>query len=245
MSIDPRPISALDTIRYHGWLHYVSGELREAVLARCRAHTAAAGDVVFRMEEPSDGVYGVVRGAFRYEVAPIERGPHLVHTFTAGTWVGEAEVFRGRSRIGTLIALRESEYLHLPLSQIDQLAKSGHEIWRGLGMLAGSHVELAIVAIDDLTIRPPMERISAVLLRLAGARLSDIPDDPTPQVKITQSDLARLANTSRSTVVRFLDDMESAGLVESRYGQITLLDCGVIRKRLADAETTVSRKTAI
>ena len=93
MSIDPHPLSALDTIRYHGWLHYVSDELREAVLARCRVHTAAAGDVVFRMEEPSDGVYGVVRGAFRYEVAPIERGPHLVHTFTAGTWVGRGRGF--------------------------------------------------------------------------------------------------------------------------------------------------------
>jgi CRP-like cAMP-binding protein len=234
MEIKPRPLSTLDTIRYHGWLNYISEELRQAVLERCHVRSAAAGDIIFRIGDPSDGVYGVVSGAFAFEVAPIERGPQLVHAFTAGTWVGEAEIFTNRARLGTLVALRASEYLFLSLAHIEQLAESGLDIWRGLGALAGSHVELALVAIDDLTIRPPKERIAAILLRFAGARLSDVPDDPIPVVKITQTDLAKIANTSRSTVVRVLGKFEAAGSIEPRYGSITLLDCQALRDGLAD-----------
>jgi CRP-like cAMP-binding protein len=235
MKIEPRPLSTLDTIRYHGWLNYISDELRQAVLDRCPVRSAAAGDIVFRIHDPSDGVYGVVSGAFAFEVAPAERGPQLVHTFTAGTWVGEAEIFTNRARLGTLVALRSSEYLHLPMALIEQLATEGINIWRGLGALAGLYVELALTAIDDLTIRPPKERVAAILLRLAGARLSDVPDDPTPTVRITQADLAKIANTSRSTIVRVLAEFDANGCIENRYGNVKLVDCRALREMLADA----------
>lgn len=236
MTIKSRPLSTLDTVRYHGWLQFVSGELREAVLDRCKFHNAATGDVVYRINDPADGVYGVVRGAFAFEAAPNERGPQLVHAFTAGSWVGEAAVFNDRPRLGTLIALRDSQYLHLPLAEIERLDRRGLSIWRGLGILAGAHAELALVAIDDLTIRPPVERIAAILLRFAGARLADIPDDPTPMVDITQAALAKIGNTSRATVARQLKKLEADGALEAHYGHIKLINCGAIRRMLSDSD---------
>jgi CRP/FNR family cyclic AMP-dependent transcriptional regulator len=243
MPILKRPLSRIDATRFHGWLRDVSQELRDAILMRCRKQTAVAGDVLYHIGDPPDGIYHVVSGAFSFEAAPVERGPQLVQSFTAGTWFGEAELFDQRPRLGSMITSRESEYLHLPLARIEQLAKAGFEIWRALGVLAGAHIELALVAIDDLTIRPPRERIAAILLRMAGARLSDVPDDPKPEVGITQADLAKIANTSRSTVARHLNELESQGVLTCRYGRIVLLDCHAIRALLAGTENLFLDRT--
>jgi CRP/FNR family cyclic AMP-dependent transcriptional regulator len=232
-------LSPLDAMRFHGWLHNVSQELRDAILAHCRKQTAAAGDVLYHIGDPPDGIYRVVNGAFFFEAGPVERGPQLVQSFTAGTWFGEAEIFNHRPRLGTMIASRPSSYLHLPLTQIEQFHQAGYEIWRALGVLAGAHIELALVAIDDLTIRPPRERIAAILLRMAGARLSDIPDDPEPELTITQADLAKIANTSRSTVARHLNELEADGLLTCSYGRISLLDGRALRELLAGADDPV------
>lgn len=242
-SIVRHEFSRLDAIRYHGWLHAVPEELRRAILTRCHQKTAAAGDVIYRMGDPPEGLYGVVSGAFYFESAPVERGPQLVHSWTAGTWCGEAEIFNPRPRLGTMVAARESEYVHLPLAQIEKLHEAGFEIWRAIGVLAGAHLELALVVIDDLTIRPPRERIAAVLLRLAGARLSDVPDAPEPDMRMTQADLAKIANTSRSTVARHLNELEAEGVLRCRYGRITLLDCRAIRALLAGTDELDSDKS--
>ena len=108
------------------------------------------------------------------------------------------------------------------------------EAWRWIGLLCGQHLIVALGVVDDASIRDPAQRIAALLLRLADVRDSDHAHDPTPQLDITQEDLAHLATVSRATVATHLADLERVGLIDRTYGRLTLLNPTKLRNRVND-----------
>lgn len=220
-------------LRRRGWLSGTPPRFADALLARCQMGSAERGAAVYRIGAPYDGLRGIVSGGFAFEIAPYERGPNLAHVFRPGFWFGEAESFDARPQIATIVATRDSTFLHLTLSELRALVAEEPETWRWIGQLGGQHLDLALGIIDDHMLRDPGERITALLLRLAGARKADTPHDPRPEIDVTQSDLAQLATVSRATVVDKLQALENDGLIARNYGCVTLLDPGAMRARLA------------
>ena len=58
-------------------------------------------------------------------------------------------------------------------------------------------------------------------------------EDPRPEIDVTQSDLAHLANLSRAAVVKQLQALEREGQITRSYGCVTLLDPAAMRARMA------------
>ena len=220
-------------LKRRGWLSGTPARFADALLARCRLAAAERGEAVYRIGAPYDGLFGIVSGGFAFEIAPYERGPNLAHFFRPGFWFGEAESFDARPQIATIVATRRSRLLHLPLHELRDLAAEEPETWRWVGQLCGQHVVLALGVIDDQMLREPGDRITALLLRLADIRQADNPEDPRPEIDVTQSDLAHLANLSRAAVVKQLQALEREGQITRSYGCVTLLDPAAMRARMA------------
>ncbi|MFD0979675.1 Crp/Fnr family transcriptional regulator [Tropicimonas aquimaris] len=220
-------------LKRRGWLSGTPSRFADALLARCQLRSAERGVAVYRIGAPYDGLYGVVSGGFAFEIAPYERGPSLAHFFRPGFWFGEAEIFDARPQIATIVATRDSTLVHLSLSELRGLIAEEPETWRWIGQLCGQHLELTLGVVDDQMLRDPGERITAILLRLADVRQADNPEDPNPEIDVTQSDLAQLANLSRAAVVSKLQALEREGRIARSYGRVTLLDTGAMRSRLA------------
>lgn len=220
-------------LKRQGWLRDTPPRFADALLARCRLGSVQRGEAVYRIGAPYDGLYGVVSGGFAFEIAPHERGPNLAHFFRPDFWFGDTESFDARPRIATIVATRDSTFLHLGASELRGLVAEDGETWRWIGLLCGQHVELALGVIDDHMLRDAGERIIALLLRLADARHRDRPEDPRPEIDVTQGDLAQLATLARSTVVERLQVLEREGLIARTYGGVTLLDPAAMRGRLS------------
>ena len=221
-----------------GWLAEVPADFAGHVLSKCRLSILEKGASVYRVGEPPDGLYGLAKGTCAMEMAPNESGPNPLHIARPGTWFGEAALFpnRERRRLVTVIATQTSHCLYLPTSELENIAESDPNTWRWLGLLAAMHFRNAIGALDDLAIRRPQQRIAAILLRLANARLVDNPLDPTPVLDLTQKDLAQLSNLSRAAVGAHIEEMRQDGLINSSYGQLTILDAARLRARVMDEE---------
>ncbi len=218
-----------------GWLSTTPAAFGEAVLAACIFRTYRRGEVIYHQGDPAGGLYGVARGVLAVESAPYGRGPSIVHFFRPLSWTGSGAALSGQPRVVGLTAASPAVVAHLPLSSLESIAAIDPQAWRWVGLLILRDLELAIGVVDDLTIREADRRLAAVLLRLAGVRGADNPDEPEPEIPASQADLAAMAGLSRATAAAILARLEEEGSVVRGYRRISLLQPGRLRSRV-DAE---------
>jgi CRP/FNR family cyclic AMP-dependent transcriptional regulator len=79
-------------------------------------------------------------------------------------------------------------------------------------------------------IRSSSARIAAVLVRLCGARLGQTDEAVSLEIDVTQSQLAQMANLSRSAVGSHLEEMEQIGIIRRGYGRMRVTDIDALRE---------------
>ncbi len=217
-----------------GWLSTTPAAFTEAVLAACIFRTYRRGEVIYHQGDPAGGLYGVACGVLAVESAPCGRGLSIVHFFRPLSWTGSGAALSGQPRVVGLTAASPAVVAHLPLPPLESIAAIDPQAWRWVGLLILRDLKLAIGVVDDLTIREADRRLAAVLLRLAGVRCADNPDEPEPELEIpaSQADLAAMAGLSRATAAAILARLEAEGTVVRGYRCISLLQPGRLRSRV-------------
>jgi CRP-like cAMP-binding protein len=214
-----------------GWLSLVPPGFREAVLAKSHVRSFARGDAVYRLDDPPGGLFGLASGGITLEIAPETRSPYIAHFMRPGMWFGAAALLTGQRRRVGITATRPSVLLHFHANDFAALASQDGEAWRWLSLIPLLNSDLAISVCDDLMIRDPKHRATAILLRLAGCR-ADAPavDDPT-ELDLTHDELATMTNLSRTTIGSLLRDYENKGWIEQSYRCITICNPAALRER--------------
>jgi CRP/FNR family transcriptional regulator len=149
-------------------------------------------------------------------------------TLGAGDIFGELAMLDGEARSASVETLTDSELLALPAVDMRRLL--------------ADHPEISVKLIGALTrrLRETNERVArqsfqTVPSRVAGVLTQLISDDGGSgdgqriTIRMTQSDLAQLAGTSRESVSRFLATLERAGVVRVGRGRVTVLEPGRLR----------------
>lgn len=112
--------------------------------------------------------------------------------------------------------------LAIEIAAFRRVAARTPDLWRHLALLALENAGRAIGLAQDLMLRGSRERLAALLARLAGLRDAHPPSSPI--VDATQSELAAIANLSRSVVSALLLDMERDGVVRLRRAGVEIVD---------------------
>lgn len=218
------------------WLRDFPEDLRETLLASARLLPSFdRGQRVYNVGDRPNGIFGVVSGCFGFEVAPQEEGPQLIHQLRPGIWFGELAHVLERPRLAAVYATRPSQCMWVPAQALDNLLHSDPRLWKYVALALANATVFAFTAINDLIGRSPMRRVAAALLRVAGYR-DDFPlEEDVVELDLTHSNLALLSNCSRSTVARYLKELEADGHISFRYGRIILSEPTALREWLKTA----------
>jgi CRP/FNR family cyclic AMP-dependent transcriptional regulator len=213
-----------------GWLPLTPPAFREAILAKCRVRSIDRGEAVYRLDDPPGGLFGLSSGAVALEIAPGLRSPYIAHFIRPGMWFGAAALLTGQRRRVGVIATRPSVVLHLSSADFIAVASQTPEAWRWLALIVLLNNDLAISVCDDLMIRNPKERATAILLRLAGCRTPGAMALGTSlQLDLTHEELATMTNLSRTTIGTLLRAYETAGWISQSYRSVTILNVEALR----------------
>lgn len=215
--------AACRTLMVHGWLANQPPDFQAALLARATLVAFRAGEPVFHVQDRPGGIYGIADGAIAVLVATERRTPRLAHVLRCGIWFGHGPLFGGGTRKLGFRAMEFASTMHVPLQALDDLAQASIPGARALGSLANSNMDVAIAAVTDLLIPRAEQRIAATLLRVAGVAAGAGQGDPRG-CRMTQADLAEMANASRQVVNQTLAGFASRGWVGLGYQRITILD---------------------
>jgi CRP/FNR family transcriptional regulator, cyclic AMP receptor protein len=227
-------MSAHEVVLQQGWLSQTPPAFRRAVLEKSVLQTFDAGTPIYETGDTSGSMYGLVSGGVQVSLATGEQGPYFAHFFAPGEWFGEGPIISGRPRMAGMTASRRTEALCLSMTSMEEILAEQPMAWRLFALLALLKLETAIAAVDDLMIRDSFKRFVAVLLRLGNRRRAIPAYAPPINVDVSQTDLAHMANVTRSTANLFLRRLEGQGYLQQGYRRIVIVSADTLRAMLLE-----------
>ncbi len=216
--------------RRYGWLAATPDDFKDRVLVRCDLLAVAAGAAVFRAGDETAGVFAVVSGQVELHLALQGSDPTLTHICGPGSWLGNTAATIGRRRRLTAIAGPAGcQLLQLRAAEILRITERDPRTWRYFAELHARNYLSSLDVIDALKRTRPIERLAATLCNLL---------DGAPKghktIKVSQSDLASIAQLARTTVNAALTALEKQGLVRCGYGSIEINNSAALRRFVSE-----------
>ena len=224
-------------IATRGWLSQTPEDFRRAVLSRVSLQSYEAGESIYSVGDPPGGMYGLAAGSVKIASAsgrarPLSRSYHDPRPLER-LWTGDRRLQPDRRPHARGAIAR---FCFSPFMRSTRSPRAIPGSWRYIAGLSLSDTQIALGAMDDLTIRDEFHRCIAILLRSGGLRHVNWNNGEPVRVDVNQSELAHMSNLSRSALGGFLRKLEAEGEIEIGYGQIGILKPAALRARLARVE---------
>ena len=202
-------------------------ELSEEELSRVASvaipRSFPKGVRVFHEGDDSDACYVVRSGDLRVTREHSDGRAIALATLGTGDFFGELAMLDGGSRSASVETLADAELLALPAVDMRRVI-AGH------GDIAAKLIVALTRRLRETNERVARQSFQTVPSRVAGVLAQLIAEEAIPEeragitVRMTQSDLAQLAGTSRESVSRFLATLERAGVVAVGRGRVTIVE---------------------
>ncbi len=183
-----------------------------------------AGHVIFREGDQSDTCY-IVRSGHARAVREHGDGRSLTLAhFGPGDIFGELAMFDDERRSATVETLDPVDAVAILGADMRRLLREHPEISVKLVISLGRRLREANERIARQSFQTVQSRVAGVLAHLVVQAQAEGAGERDVLVIITQSDVARLAGSSRESASRFLAVLERAGVVTQGRGRVTVHD---------------------
>jgi CRP/FNR family transcriptional regulator len=183
-----------------------------------------AGQVIFREGDASDTCYVVRTGHVRAVRENTDGRTIALAHFGPGDIFGELAMFDAERRSATIEALDDLEAVAIAGSDMRRLLREHADIAVKLVIALGRRLREANERLARQSFQTVQSRVAGVLIRLVEQARSEGAGARDVVLKVTQSEVAQLAGSSRESASRFLAVLERAGIITQGRGRITVHD---------------------
>ncbi|MGY6270932.1 Crp/Fnr family transcriptional regulator [Achromobacter denitrificans] len=203
------------------WYNGLPDAEREEIRAALRLVSLGTGEYLFRDGKRSPGWYGVVDGLVKWSSRGADGKTLSLAGFSTGSWFGEATMIRDARFEYEVVALRPSRVVILPRDTCEHLWNNNIEFTKALMVhlaqrvdwLMASYTGNVLLDVDTMVARAVAAQLAAQSHSDAGGR-----------IKISQEEIASLCGVSRQRCNAALTRLARAGVLQTRYGGLTILD---------------------
>jgi CRP-like cAMP-binding protein len=200
-------------------------------IAGCaRMQRVRDGEVIIERGDPPDALFAVATGKLKV-VAPRSAGRNAtLHILGPGDVFGEVALFHADGRTARVTAIEESVLLVVDRRDfMDLLARSNELSARMLGLMA-TRLRNTIAHFDATTSLDVPARLARKLLLLVEDFGQPKGKGTALTLKLSQSELGDLVDSSRQTVNRELRRWHDEGIVTTEDGLLVVLDRARLRR---------------
>jgi CRP-like cAMP-binding protein len=190
-----------------------------------------AGQIVFREGDASDTCYVVHSGRMRAVHQHGDGRIITLATFGPGEIFGELALFEDELRSATVEALEQTSVVAVLGPDMRRLMTEHPQIAVRLVVALGRRLRETNERLARRSFQSVQSRVAAVLGELvtqAQAQEGGAVGDDVP-ITATQTDLAKLAGSSRESASRFLAVLERAGVITQGRGRLVVHDPDALR----------------
>ncbi|MEE4121306.1 MAG: Crp/Fnr family transcriptional regulator [Paracoccaceae bacterium] len=223
-SVRGSPILNPCTLSKTGWLAEQPADFQERMVALGGWRTFRAGQSLYEVGDPSNGVFGLETGLVDISIPISDDEMVTLHRAGPGLWGGDSALFADVPRIASLTAHTDSLVFVLPARALKQHIAERPTDLLYFYKLNHRNFELAIRALAEVIALSPRARFARLLLRLASG--GDL-------IRATQTELGKLAGMSRAAFRRAFSELLDAGIVKTEYGKVRITDRAALEAEAA------------
>lgn len=193
--------------------------------------TLKPGDTLFHQSDKGTEAFLIVSGAIRAERLNEDGGVVLLNILGPGEFFGETALLTGNPRIAEAVAQTESRVLIVRQANFQNMLALHPAMTERLMRMISLRLSRVSVKLEEVGLTPLKCRVAGILvdfLERFGAQKKGAPG--TIGIKLTQSDLAELAISSREHINKILKSWEAEGILRFSRGQITVLNPQKLRE---------------
>lgn len=224
-----------DLILDSGLFSKMPSPVVDNILAASRLKSFPDTQVIYSKGDEGDGLYGILEGAVRFSTFGVDGKEVLFGIMRPGQWFGEISMIDGGPRPTNAIARPGTTVLFLERRDFWRILKAQPDLYQSVVQFLCEHVRFTFSFADDATFLEVPARLAKQLLVFIdhygepGATKVEI------RQKLTQEELGNMIGASRESVSHHMNRWRRKGLLEFKYGRITVLKPQKIRTIVEDA----------
>lgn len=230
-----------DYLRQSPFLGALTDRESHELLRHLRIRRVGAGEVVFRKDDPGDGLYGVMRGRILIVAESPEGKELILNKHDAGELFWEIALLDGAGRSATAVAHVASELLYLGRDKFLAFMETHPETMIRIIALLCARLRRATGLVEDFAFLDVSARLAKLVLNLLADRRAHAGARSNATLEIAQKDLALMLGVSREFVSKLLALWQAAGMVEVGRRRVTVLDVPALERLAVTGQAGRSR----
>lgn len=220
----------MELFRHHWLFTGLTEHEWQKLAATAIRQRAAAGEMLFRRDDPTPGLHLVDEGAIRIFTITPEGEERTVDLIGPGEFCGEMGLVDAAPSGAWGAALGPTRLWVIPAAAFQQVLLASPAICLKLCQVLVAKLRAAGRQLDETLFLSSRQRVLRQLVRLAERHGQPYTGGLRIAIPLTHQAIACLAGTGRATVSRLLSELQERGLVRARQRRLTLADMGALRQ---------------
>ncbi len=225
-----------DLFRLHSFFGALTDDETRELLKRALTKRIAAGEVVFRKDDPGDGLYGVLAGSILIVVESLEGKELILNMHGPGEFFGEIALLDGDGRSATAVAREASQLFFLGRTEFLAFLNQRPEAMIRIIALLCTRLRRATNLVEDSTFLNVSSRLAKQLTALIDGNGPRDATNSAATLRISQNELAGMLGVSREFVSKQLAIWRKAGIVELGRRRLTVRDERALEQLIAGGQ---------
>lgn len=175
-----------------------------------------SGKLIYLQGTKADSFYYLKSGRVKVFINSEDGSEKILTVYEAGNVFGEASFFDERPRVSTAITVTRCEIVIIDRQTLESELLKDPQIMLTMTKVLARTVRMLSDHVDTMAFLRADQRIARYLL--------SIPIDGTDTISCTQEEIASAVSVSRVTASRVLNRFVRAGLLQTGYRTIHILD---------------------
>jgi CRP/FNR family transcriptional regulator, cyclic AMP receptor protein len=235
------------TLLGQSWLKDFPDEVIVEAAACGTLRVVDDGTLLHARGAEADGIYTIASGAVRFTRTTADGQSTTIAVLTAPSWFGEISLFDGQPRTHDGHAVGQTMVMFHAKSDFKRLLASYPAIYEQFAKMLSLRLRAVFDLVEESVVTPLQQRLARRLLELAHIQ----PSAKTAasltrrrEVPLTQEELGHLLGRSRQSISKFLHLWEQSGLIQNRYGRISIKQPEALQKVAYPDRTSHGNGTA-
>jgi CRP/FNR family cyclic AMP-dependent transcriptional regulator len=210
-------------------VQWMTPEAREAFHASASRRRLSAGQIIYVLGDAGGEMYRIVIGSVRLFATRSDGREVFFLRFQPGDCFGEASLVDNETRPQSAQAVTDVELEVIDVAAFTRLRGAYRDFDDALIRLLARQMRFANSLFIDFSLNDLLGRIARRILEAAQAHPASNNDAATPDLPLSQAEIASMVGASRQTVNRALQQMQSMGVIQTEYNRIVVHDVDWLR----------------